>query len=189
MGRGKGGIPWNKGLTKESDVRVLRLAQSLSGVSKGYLGKSYEEIYGVEKAVKLKHDRSIVLKELIASGRMRVGLNAGKSCYWIKGDKNPNWQGGVSRERYEAYGPGFTKDLKRQVFERDGFVCRLCGAGGELHPHHIDYNKKNNCLENLISLCPSCHAKTGVSYMRGYYEILFKRSLWLCGEGVDLCMN
>jgi 5-methylcytosine-specific restriction endonuclease McrA len=54
--------------------------------------------------------------------------------------------------------------------ERDGFACRVCGQneeeiGRQLDVHHkIPYrnfksNVEANRLENLIALCPSCHAK------------------------------
>ncbi len=52
------------------------------------------------------------------------------------------------------------KKLARQVIERDGGVCQLCG-----HPasdlHHIAYGgmgrKRKDLAENLISLCRQCH--------------------------------
>ena len=47
-----------------------------------------------------------------------------------------------------------------------GRKCECCGLtewlGQEinLEIHHIDGNRKNNCLENLQLLCPNCHSYT-----------------------------
>lgn len=41
-------------------------------------------------------------------------------------------------------------------------ICQDCEATGtvqEIHAHHIDENKKNNCLRNGVCLCSSCHAR------------------------------
>ena len=40
--------------------------------------------------------------------------------------------------------------------------CELCGWDEDidfLEVHHIDENRKNNTLENLMILCPICHKK------------------------------
>ena len=83
----------------------------------------------------------------------------------LKGELNPNWQGGVS---FEPYGLEFNKELKEKIRKRDGHVCQECkypqeGLNYKLHVHHIDYNKKNSDEENLISLCRSCHLQTNYS--------------------------
>lgn len=50
-----------------------------------------------------------------------------------------------------------------KVLERDGHKCRKCGkdVSGKYmaNIHHIDHNKKNNLMKNLITICKSCHAK------------------------------
>lgn len=76
------------------------------------------------------------------------------------GEKNPNWRGGIS---FEPYGVEFNESLKEQVRIRDGRTCQECGRkqhGKRLSVHHIDYDKKNSCPSNLISLCHGCHSKT-----------------------------
>jgi hypothetical protein len=71
-------------------------------------------------------------------------------------EKNPMWKGGKS---FEIYGIEFNKELKTNIRKRDNFSCRICSKNGFI-THHIDYNKKNNKPENLITLCRNCHAKT-----------------------------
>lgn len=86
-----------------------------------------------------------------------------QSDYWkgrMVGDKNPNWQGGKS---FEPYAIDWTNTLKRSIRERDFYTCQICKEPqGDiaLPVHHIDYNKKNNNPNNLITLCKSCHSKT-----------------------------
>ena len=79
------------------------------------------------------------------------------------GEDNHNWLGGIS---FEPYPPKFNDRLKRQIRERDNHTCQEClcteeQLGRALDVHHIDYDKKNNCPENLIALCQSCHSQTG----------------------------
>jgi len=79
------------------------------------------------------------------------------------GEKSHAWQGGLSYEEYPKY---FNRMLKRYIRDRDNHTCLECGRleseiGRKLHIHHIDYNKFNCDSNNLISLCTSCHSKTG----------------------------
>jgi len=92
-----------------------------------------------------------------------------------KGILSHNWQGGLS---FEEYGVEFDDALKEKVRFRDGYKCQLCGCsqlenGKQLDVHHIDYDKKNNNIKNLIALCHICHMKTN-SKNRSYWINLFK---------------
>jgi len=83
----------------------------------------------------------------------------------FKGENHYNWQDGKS---FEPYGVEFNNKLKEQVRERDKRTCQECYYHEQFHDskldiHHIDYNKKNNSPNNLISLCRSCHAQTNFS--------------------------
>jgi len=88
------------------------------------------------------------------------------------GENHHQWRGGISRHPYP---PEFSEDLKHSARERDGFTCLLCGVGenGAVHDvHHINRDKYNNDLPNLISLCRSCHMKAHRSF--DYYRIGFE---------------
>lgn len=98
-----------------------------------------------------------------------------KKCYgqWksenVVEEDHPNWKGGYDR----YYGPNWGEQ-RQKALERDGYTCQRCGMrsathkeekGKELNIHHItparefdDYEKQNN-LDNLITLCSSCHRK------------------------------
>jgi len=90
----------------------------------------------------------------------------------ITGKNNPNWRGGTS---FEPYSYEFNKLLKGQIRKRDNFSCQVCGRKEEdlkntLNVHHIDYDKKNNDSNNLISLCRKCN-----SLVNGKREYRIKR--------------
>lgn len=40
-----------------------------------------------------------------------------------------------------------------------GRVCEECGATDGLHAHHRDEDPSNNALENIATLCGSCHLR------------------------------
>lgn len=101
--------------------------------------------------------------------------------------------------RPNDYGPNWQAQRKL-VLERDGYRCRTCGASGDeilLHVHHIrpfrEYGyvpgenenyRIANQLDNLVTLCPSCHrraesgqqtrsALSGLAYALGNLAPLF----------------
>lgn len=51
------------------------------------------------------------------------------------------------------------KEFSRKIKQRDHFACRLCGSTKKLVVHHIDHDRENNDLSNLITLCSSCNVK------------------------------
>lgn len=50
--------------------------------------------------------------------------------------------------------------MKEKVKKRDNYKCVECGKKEELVIHHIDYDKTNCEMDNLITLCKECHYKT-----------------------------
>lgn len=52
---------------------------------------------------------------------------------------------------------------REKALERDGYKCVLCGEVNEVSVHHKDCSgqtdKPNHELDNLITLCKSCHTK------------------------------
>lgn len=89
------------------------------------------------------------------------------------GDKNPNWNGGLSSEPYCFK---FSYKVKEDVRERYNRTCIVCGKteidnGEKLCVHHVDYNKKQGCDDyewKLVPLCRICHSKTNSN--REYWE-------------------
>jgi len=53
--------------------------------------------------------------------------------------------------------------VRKLVFARDKFACTKCGAIFQLQAHHLTYKnhyKEHLHLEDLITLCRSCHRHT-----------------------------
>lgn len=75
--------------------------------------------------------------------------------------------------RYEVWVKKFNENpLDRKyrwiIYSRDGFHCQRCDELGEIYfswnalccdlvVHHINGDRNNHSLENLISLCAGCH--------------------------------
>jgi 5-methylcytosine-specific restriction endonuclease McrA len=105
------------------------------------------------------------------------GTTCSRACWRVRfqrliaGEGHWNWQGGVSRQR--SRGVNWSRQ-RRKALERDHYQCQDCGrtAGEErteygigLAVHHIrpfrlfdDYREANR-LDNLVTLCLSCHTK------------------------------
>lgn len=138
---------WNSGAFEKCKTGWFR-----RGMVPYNKGKSLEEIHGPDEAREMRKRMSDA----------KVGTQAK--------EKHPNWKGGKS---YEPYGLEFNRKLKAQVRLRDRYRCQECfrhqsELPTKLHIHHIDYDKKNNNPENLISLCRGCHLQTN-----------FKRDDWV----------
>jgi len=76
----------------------------------------------------------------------------------MRGDGNPNWNGGLSRLPY----PFNFNAISRSIIERDGYQCQnpdCSGKDSRLTTHHINYIKSDCREENLIALCSSCNTK------------------------------
>ena len=89
-----------------------------------------------------------------------------------KGEKNPNWRGGIQRERSKEMHTIEYKLWRKAVFERDDYTCKGCGdkRGGIFNAHHIlprrDFPHLLFCINNGITLCKKCHQKTvGKEYL------------------------
>lgn len=106
------------------------------------------------------------------------------------GEGHPNWEGG----RNGNYGSGWTR-VREKALERDGYRCIVCGTTSEelgRNPdvHHIVPARRfaehetlarvdAHTLDNLVSLCPSCHRKAE------FGNIAASRLRWLNATGTS----
>lgn len=103
-----------------------------------------------------------------------------------RGENHAQWRGGVSDV---DYGFSWNQQRKRAI-QRDNHSCRVCGNSEHIiDVHHITpvrfwevetEHTKMNSLNNLISLCRSCHGKLEGEFKgRGHklFEQLAKNNL------------
>lgn len=46
---------------------------------------------------------------------------------------------------------------RQKCIEEKGEKCQLCGSIEEVEVHHVDGDRSNNSLDNLIPVCNECH--------------------------------
>lgn len=68
----------------------------------------------------------------------------------------------INGKSFLPYAPSFNEQTKERVRVRDNFKCAICGIpeleyAKHLDIHHINYNKKDTSIMNLICLCNKCH--------------------------------
>lgn len=85
------------------------------------------------------------------------GVFCSHQCFglFVRGEKNPNYTTGKTVGRNYATG---WKAAKKSALTRDGHRCVDCKkASSRLEVHHLDGSKENHALENLVTLCSTCH--------------------------------
>jgi len=112
-----------------------------------------------------------VLKSRNSEWKRKISISRSGKCV---GPDNHNWKGGVSNRGY----CGVWTDSEYYVFimERDNWKCKnpYCwNASTKLSRHHIDYNKENCDISNIIVLCASCNSRA--NYNEKYWKRFYKR--------------
>jgi hypothetical protein len=125
-----GNIPWNKGLTLESDNRVAMNEKHRHKNRKYTSGYSWGH-----------HTTEAKSKLSLSHGG--TGIPYENTEYGSEFDSSLKEQIRL-RDKYQCRECG----------------CSQVENGKQLDVHHIDYHKKNCVMTNLISLCMSCHRKT-----------------------------
>ncbi len=103
-------------------------------------------------------------------------VEAGKSTRYnsssprLRGEKHPNWKGGLSPARQKEYGNPEYLSFVKVVLERDNYTCQSCGAKNgngytvQLEAHHkTPYGERPDLrydTDNGITLCFDCHNLT-----------------------------
>lgn len=122
--------------------------------------------------------RQSMLKKPPFSEQHRERLSiSGKGKH--SGANAPAYIDGRSREKY-PYPAEFTDYLKKKVRKRDNQTCQACfetAKGKRGFVHHVDGDKPNCSMENLVLVCCSCHNKIH-SYSPNHSErIVYFRGL------------
>jgi len=133
----RGQVPWNKGMNMGDSFSQRQREIMLSKVRDGTF------IHPLSS------------EDARAKGSMSK-LGANNPMFGMVGELSPAWFGGLMGIPYPKE---FSRGLKKQIRERDGYACAICGDYGN-EVHHVDYDKNNNTYNNLITLCKHCHPIT-----------------------------
>jgi transposase len=173
------------GRNKYNDASVKKMSETLSGRTKythEHLMKQSIELtgknkYNDERYAKISAKNKGRTKEndpVVAERSRRMKGESGESCR--------NWKGGLS---LLPYSPDFTKQLREQIRQRDGYTCQNCGRhrgvleSHLLDVHHIDYDKENTNQKNLITLCKGCHMRANNN--REYWSFFYSSKMVMRG--------
>lgn len=102
---------------------------------------------------------SIVIGSNLVNGKSR----SCRSCS-ILGDKHPRWNPNLTDEERDLNSkrkyPEYIK-WRREVYEKNNYICNKCGERHNLNAHHIENYASNPklriALSNGITLCEDCH--------------------------------
>ena len=184
-----GMVPWNKGLTKETDerLRILglhtsisskgikiltpehkeKISQSCKGINVGSKNGMYGDKY-IHSKLKLC---PICCEEIYSRGmgqHMFQHYSTPKRAArnkQISTSLEKHWEKlfdlGQFERREKLYPKDWTSNLREFIRNSYFRLCFDCSVY-EIERHHIhlvDWDKKNLLPNNLIPLCRSCHAK------------------------------
>ena len=121
--------------------------------------KRKQKLVGKTQSLESNKKRSESLKgrEFTEEHRQKLS-ESGKKRKDLKGENNRFWRGGVNDNPYPEE---FTRNLKRRIRKRDNHECQCCWLDVYRsrfgHVHHIDGDKQNCDVENLVLICITCH--------------------------------
>lgn len=136
--------------------------------SKACANKYIARVY---KSDKNRTDRLIAIGKTIDHSKpsTRRKLSTSIKRAFVEGRLKPRrgsdsnlWKGGVaSLQNTIRHSPKYN-EWRTAVYTRDGFRCKKCGTGKDLHAHHIkEFSKFPDLrlvVSNGITLCKKCHS-------------------------------
>jgi len=160
------------------------------GIKSQMKEKTYDEIFGIEKANKIRKKMGINRRGKQAHLK-NFQFKKGHSGFIGKHTEKTKRKISAIQQNipliewkkfigFEPYDTNFNNKFKRAIRKRDNQVCMLCGTHREkltqaFHVHHINYDKKLSIPQNCISLCQTCHLITNQN--REYWTDFFQELL------------
>lgn len=103
-----------------------------------------KKAYYCERCRKKLNSIRVMQERYKKDPNIKIGVGSGGNQW---GENNSQYIDGRSH-----YAEKFHRNIKRDC-------CSICLSKKNLVVHHLDKNRKNNKMSNLILLCRSCHAK------------------------------
>lgn len=126
-----------------------------------------------EHGIELKEHGNHRLKPgRVFSDEHKANIRKAQIKLGLKGDKNPNWKGGLTELNRQARTGWEAREWREKSLERaaykcqkcgvaHGSICECCGVKTSLHVHHVKSFAKFPELrydpKNSEVLCPKCH--------------------------------
>jgi hypothetical protein len=79
----------------------------------------------------------------------------------LSGERNGNWQGGITPINAQIRNSKEYLEWKISVFKRDNYTCQCCGNKKNLEAHHVENFSSNPekrfAINNGLTMCSECH--------------------------------
>lgn len=155
------------GVSEEEKVRLAAIRPTMTGKCHSEVTKA--KMRKVRQGKKMSEESKRKISEA------RVGKYAGSNhpLYGqtredMKGENNPNWNGGVTTLYKQIRETIQYKQWRRACFERDGYSCQECGIKrGPFQVDHIVqysillFDHKIQCVEDALMCKPLWNTKNG----------------------------
>lgn len=92
---------------------------------------------------KKERSKQVMLSRQKRNPNIELGVGSGRAKNNQAGPTNQSWKTGIT---------GYRKLVVKKE-------CAYCNSTKNLLIHHLDENRHNNELSNLVVLCKSCHQK------------------------------
>jgi len=168
--------PWNKGLPCQEITKKK--------IGKKNKGKHYSPKTEFKKG-NTPYNKGKICPEISERQKRERNHNWGKHSTEKtrmkmseahKGEKAPNWKGGITPENLKIRGRIELRLWREAVFTRDNWICQKCqirsgmGKAVILHSHHVknfaQYPELRFAINNGITLCKNCHMEFHNKYGR-----------------------
>lgn len=130
--------------------------------------KTFEQVYSKEKADKIRGKLGQYLKN--KTFEQVYGKKKANELIKLKSGKNSYFY--IHGNGYEPYDSNFNNKLKKQIAERDEYICQVCNKKVKKGTcHHIHYNKRDTSPKTLVWTHLRCNISC--NFNRDYWFAYF----------------